>query len=212
MKMDASDRAILDVLMKDGRASLREVAARTSLTTPTVSARLARMQRAGLIRGFVPVLDPAMTREVRAFVRLRVPTREAEMAARSLARLPEVGGVFLTIGGGNLMISLSASDLAGVEGFVGRRLAPKGWEVVSTEVVETAVKDERMTKIPEEVILPLRCDYCGQDIKTERPFNIRVGLTRHYFCCKTCRKSYLADHRGQIEIARRRAKRAALRS
>ncbi len=212
MNLDPSDRAILEILMKDGRASLREVAARASLTTPTVSTRLARMQKAGLIKGFAPILDPSMTAGVRSFVRLKVPTRDVKAASSALARLPEVDGVFLTVGGGNLLVKLTTNDLEGVETFVSRRFRGKGWEVVSTEVVEKTVKDERSTVIPDAILLPLKCDYCGQEIRTERPFNIRVGLTRHYFCCKTCRKSYLADHRGEIEAARRRSKRGALRS
>ncbi len=212
MNLDSSDRAILEILMKDGRASLREVAARASLTTPTVSARIARMQKAGLIRGFVPVLDPAMTRGVRAFVKLRIPARGVESAAKGLARLPEVDGVFLTVGGGNLMVRLTANDLEEVEAFVNRRLVGKGWEVLSTEVVERTVKDERTTLIPDAALLALKCDYCGQEIAAERPFNIRVGLTYHYFCCRTCRKSYLEGHRGEIEAARRKARHDTLRS
>jgi Lrp/AsnC family transcriptional regulator, leucine-responsive regulatory protein len=212
MKLDSTDKAILNVLIQDGRASLREVAARTSLTTPTVSARLGRMQKGGLIRGFVPVLDPGMSQGVRSFVSLRIPAKDIETAAKTLSRRAEVDGVFLTVGGGNLLVRLNTRDLEGVEEFVGRRLGGRGWAVVSTEVVERTVKDERAIIIPDSVILPLKCDYCGQQIKSERPFNIRVGLTRHYFCCNTCRKSYLADHRGEIEAARRKAKRETLRS
>ena len=212
MNLDSRDRAILEILMKDGRASLREVAARASLTTPTVSSRLARMQKAGLIRGFVPVLDPAMARGVRAFVRLRVPTGEVEGAARGLARLPEVDGVFLTVGHGNLMVRLATNDLQEIEAFVNRKLAGKSWEVVSTEVVERTVKDERKMMIPDAALLALKCDFCGQEIKSERPFNIRVGLTYHYFCCRTCRKSYLEGHRSEIELARRKSKSETLRS
>ena len=211
MKIDPSDRAILEVLLTDGRASLREVAARVSLTTPTVSAHLARMQKAGLVRGFVPVLDPAMTRGVRAFVRLRIPTREIETAAKQLARLPEVDGVFLTVGGGNLLIKLTTDALERVEEFVGRRLVRNGWEVISTEVVERTLKDERPARIADLAFLALKCDYCGQEITGERPFNIRVGPTHHYFCCKTCRKSYLTNHRVEIAAARKRAGHLALR-
>jgi len=212
MKLDATDRAILGVLLKDGRASLREVAARTSVTTPTVSARLARMEKGGLIRGFIPVLGPGVAKGVQSLITLKVPAREVETAAKTLARRPEVDGVFLTVGGGNLLVRLNTMDLEGVEEFVGRRLVGRGWEVVTTEVVERAVKDERTVTIPDSVLLPLKCDYCGQEVKSERPFNIRVGLTRHYFCCNTCRRSYLAEHRSEIEAGRSKENRKTLRS
>ncbi len=59
MMIDALDRAILEVLVADGRASLRAVARAVGSTTPTVSARVKRMHDLGVIRGFSVVLGPA---------------------------------------------------------------------------------------------------------------------------------------------------------
>ncbi|MDG6990259.1 MAG: AsnC family transcriptional regulator [Nitrososphaerota archaeon] len=211
MKLDEKDTAILEVLLKDGRASLREVAARTSLTAPTVSMRLARMRRGGLIRGFAPVLDPSASPQVAAFVRLRVPAEKAGAASEALARLPEVEGVYMTAGEGNLLVRLGVDDLAEVETFVEDRLsAPSGWRVVSSDVVTKSIKDASRVRVPRAASLKFRCDYCHQEVRSDRPHSIRVGQTSHYFCCSTCRKSYASKHGGELAAARAKLRRTAL--
>ena len=64
--------------MDDGRASFRQIAQRTALTTPTVSARVARMMKAGLIKKFVPVLSAdSVDRGVLALVTLKTTSAAA---------------------------------------------------------------------------------------------------------------------------------------
>jgi Lrp/AsnC family leucine-responsive transcriptional regulator len=101
LKPDATDLRILEALMEDGRASLRQIARRTSLTTPTVSARIARMTRAGLIKKFVPVLSvDSVNPRVLSLVTLKVSSAVAEEVARELALLREVEDVYMTTGQG----------------------------------------------------------------------------------------------------------------
>ncbi len=57
--LDALDRAIIEALLQDGRASFRAVARAVGSTTPTVSARVKRMQDLGIIQGFRVVLGPS---------------------------------------------------------------------------------------------------------------------------------------------------------
>lgn len=49
---DALDRRILDALRRDARASFRSIAEVVDSTTPTVSARVKRMEDVGLIAGY----------------------------------------------------------------------------------------------------------------------------------------------------------------
>lgn len=213
MKLDSKDATILDVLIKDGRASLREVAARTSLTAPTVAMRLARMQKGGLIRGFAPVLDPSATQQVAAFVRLRVPPEKAGAAAEAIAKMPDVVGVYLTAGEGNILVRLGVDDLAEVEPMVAGKLSSRpGWKVVSCDVVTRAVADVPRFRVPRGATFILKCDYCRQEVRSDRPYTIRVGQTNHYFCCRTCRASYGSRHAGDLAAARAKLRRTALRS
>ncbi len=49
---DELDQRILDVLRRDARASYRSIAQEIGSTTPTVSARIRRMEDVGLIAGY----------------------------------------------------------------------------------------------------------------------------------------------------------------
>lgn len=55
--LDDLDRAILAALRADGRMSHRAIAAAVGTTQPTVSARIRRMEDAGIIRGYTVRLD-----------------------------------------------------------------------------------------------------------------------------------------------------------
>ncbi len=180
--------------MDDGRASIREIAARTSLSAPTVSLHLSRMQKGGLIKGFEPVIDPSAVQQVEAFVKASVPADKLTKVAESLSRFKEVTGVFLTSGAANLTVRVSAQDNAELQRFAEIRVAKhaKGG-VVTTEIVTRAVKDSRGALLSRKSLLHLRCDYCHGEITSDRPYNFRVGSTYHYFCCRTCRKSFLAE-------------------
>ncbi len=55
--LDDLDRDILTLLQLDGRLSHRELARRTGSTTPTIGARIRRMEDAGIILGYTVRLD-----------------------------------------------------------------------------------------------------------------------------------------------------------
>ena len=57
LNLDDVDRKILRELQKDGRASFRDISARTSVSTPTVSSRVQAMVDVGLVRGYSTLLD-----------------------------------------------------------------------------------------------------------------------------------------------------------
>jgi DNA-binding Lrp family transcriptional regulator len=56
---DALDRRILEELRADARSSFREIARRIGSTTPTVAARVRRMEDTGLIAGYRVVVRGA---------------------------------------------------------------------------------------------------------------------------------------------------------
>jgi Lrp/AsnC family transcriptional regulator, leucine-responsive regulatory protein len=202
LNLDANDRAILEVLMKDGRASLREIAARTDLTAPTVSLHLSRMQRSGLIRGFSPVLDPVASHHISAFVKLEVPAQRTDKVAESLSKFEQITGVFVTTGKENVTVRVVADDVESLQEFVNKELSRQAdVEVVSSDIVTRALKDARDVRLSDVVPMRLKCDYCHQEITANRPYNIKLGPSYLYFCCRTCRRSYLERNRAKIRSA-----------
>ena len=78
--MDRIDRKILDILQKDARAPLKEIADRVFLSSPAVSARMARLESSGTITGYQAQVDaPKLGYMVKAFINLDMdPQRKPE--------------------------------------------------------------------------------------------------------------------------------------
>ncbi len=56
--LDSTDWQILEALQEDARLSYREIADRVSLSPPAVTARIKRLEEAGIITGYHASIDP----------------------------------------------------------------------------------------------------------------------------------------------------------
>ncbi len=192
MKADGIDAKILEALMEDGRASMRQIARRTSLTTPTVSARMARMTKAGLIKKFVPILAAnSFNRGVLALVTLGIDSTSAEKVANDLARLREVENVYMTTGQ-SMTLKVALDGVQELQLFLKRNVLGKpNVKVTSSQIITSIVKEEPASPMPGTLTMNLRCDYCHGEVTSRRPYTVAAGSSHYYFCCKTCRKAYL---------------------
>lgn len=56
MELDATDQAILRLLREDARLSFRELSRQVGVSTPTVAAKVRRLEALGVIQGYRAVL------------------------------------------------------------------------------------------------------------------------------------------------------------
>jgi Lrp/AsnC family transcriptional regulator, leucine-responsive regulatory protein len=204
LRPDATDTRILEALMADGRASLRQIARTTSLTTPTVSARMARMLRAGTIKKFVPILSPdSFTHGVSAVLALKVEPSAAGRLGKALSRLPEVESIY-TMTGQGMMLKVVLGDVTRLQAFVSRNLLGRpGVTVESSQIITSVVKEEPAPFSPGELTINLKCDYCHEEVTRARPYTIAAGPSRYYFCCKTCKGAYLDKFGSRLSRVKR---------
>ena len=78
--MDHIDRKIIDLLQNNARAPLKEIADHVFLSSPAVSARMARLESSGTITGYQAQIDaPKLGYMVKAFINLDMdPQRKPE--------------------------------------------------------------------------------------------------------------------------------------
>jgi len=111
---DALDREILGELVRDGRVSFTDLAARVNLSANAVAERVRRLERAGIIRGYGAHLDPAalgLGLEAYIDVKLRTDT-PAERFEAALQRIPGIVQLVLTTGGSDYTIRVACKDQA----------------------------------------------------------------------------------------------------
>lgn len=92
--LDQFDHRILDELSVDGRLSITELANRIGLSKSPTQARLRKLEKDGVIRGYRALLDPIrLGRDHVAFVEVKLhDTREAALAEFN-ARIARIGAI-----------------------------------------------------------------------------------------------------------------------
>jgi DNA-binding Lrp family transcriptional regulator len=107
--MDHDERETVAALPDVTRPNVLELSRRLGVARNTAQARIDRLQSAGAIRGFEPVLDlDALGYAVLAFTTLEI-AQGAELAViEGLAQIPEVLEVHKVTGPGDLLCRLAA--------------------------------------------------------------------------------------------------------
>jgi Lrp/AsnC family leucine-responsive transcriptional regulator len=88
--LDDLDRRIVEILVVDARISLKELAQRVKLSSPSVSERLLRLEERGVIRSFTVDIDPqAMGYTLQAIVRIRPLPGKLNAVQKLIEEIPE---------------------------------------------------------------------------------------------------------------------------
>ncbi|MBE5995812.1 MAG: Lrp/AsnC family transcriptional regulator [Lachnospiraceae bacterium] len=75
--LDKTDRKILRILQKNARASIKEIASQLYMSSPAISARIAKLEESGVITGYHAQIDPAVLGySIKAFINLEVDPKQ----------------------------------------------------------------------------------------------------------------------------------------
>src|SRR5215510_5924544 len=90
--MGSIDQLIVKILVADSRVSLKDLAERVGLSSPSASERLRRLEERGVIRAFTVDLDPqALGYSLQAIARVRPLPGKLQIVQKLLQEIPEVG-------------------------------------------------------------------------------------------------------------------------
>jgi len=111
--LDAADRQLIELLRRDGRSSVLDLARKVGLSRSTVQERLARLKRNGVIKRFtIDTRGPLQAAGARAFFFVRVEGRPCARILPALAGLPEVESCDYVSGPMDAVLGVRAADLA----------------------------------------------------------------------------------------------------
>lgn len=111
--LDDVDLSILDLLVRDARASQRRIAREVGMSPPAVAERISRLERSGVIRGYRAELDRArLGFSMVAYVSvIAVNTlKHPDEILTALRGLPEVEDVSIVAGPMDLVLRLRVRD------------------------------------------------------------------------------------------------------
>ena len=118
MDLDQTDKAILAILQRNGRATAEELGERLNLSPSQAGRRRQRLEVEGVIDHYAARLDPRrIGLAVEAFVQVELATHGAETAAGVAAMIAdrsEIVGAWTMTGRADYLLRVWTADLAGL--------------------------------------------------------------------------------------------------
>ena len=109
--IDDKDRKIVEILMKNARASFTEIADALGLSESTIRKRVRQLEESGVIRRYTTIIDPAkLGYNTVAIVGLDVEPSQFLEAADAMSRLDEVRWVATSTGDHMIMAEIWTKD------------------------------------------------------------------------------------------------------
>jgi DNA-binding Lrp family transcriptional regulator len=182
--LDDIDMEILGMLADDARRPYREIADAVDRSPPTVSDRIDRLQKVGVIERFTVDVDRSTIQDgVSVLVDADIAPEAVEDASRALADAPAVEYVFTTTDARIVFYaSLPDGDVRGLFADVLDFDRVRDYDVSLLEDV-TWSPDVTGTGFA------LDCAECGNTV-TDEGESVRIDGDRYQFCCSSCRSNF----------------------
>ena len=147
--LDRIDRKILDLLQREGRLAITELAQRVGLSTSPCSERVKRLEKSGVITGYHARVSPeALGKTLLVFVEIKLSSKSGEVfdkVKKELLHMPEVLECHLVSGGFDYLVKARLRGMGEYRHLLGDILkklpvaAESHSYVVMEEVKETLV-------------------------------------------------------------------------
>ncbi|HEV2231278.1 MAG TPA: Lrp/AsnC family transcriptional regulator [Thermoplasmata archaeon] len=147
--LDRLDRGILQELNVDARRSHREIARRLEVSPTTVIHRVERLEREGVVRGYIPILDDeALGFDLTATIGIRISKGRLREVEERLAKDPRAYAIYDVTGDFDALLIGRFRDRRDLDRFVKHALQDPHIERTNTQVVLNRVKEERRVPVP----------------------------------------------------------------
>lgn len=142
-QMDELDRKILLAYLSDSRVSYRELGIKLGVSTTTVQSRTAKLEKAGVIRGYSAIFDhEKVGYQLTAITEITVAKGKLLELEREVARLPQVLAVYDVTGLTDALVIAKFKSREELSKFTKTLLAMPFIERTNTHMVLTTVKED----------------------------------------------------------------------
>jgi Lrp/AsnC family leucine-responsive transcriptional regulator len=138
--LDEKDVQILALLQADGRMTNADLAKKVNLSPPSALQRVRALENAGLIKGYVALLDPdRLGLKLTALVMIRLALhqdRPIEQFRKAVHDIPEVMDCYHVSGEFDFVLKVIVKDIRAYEQLVREKLSRiKGLQQINTSFV-----------------------------------------------------------------------------
>lgn len=145
-ELDETDRRILRMLNKDARLSFRHISRELKVSLTKVTSRVRKMERAGVIRGYIPVIDPeVLGYDMLVVIGLDISKAKTLEIQKEISKDPHVFAVYNTIGQQDSVIIARFKSRSDLDTFIHKVLGIEGVDKTYSQLVLNIVKEEKRT-------------------------------------------------------------------
>jgi len=146
--LDELDTRILRRLNENARKSFRDIARELRVSISTISNRVKRLEKEGIVLGYAPLLDEKkLGYDVLAVIGIRISKGKLLEVQRKIARDDRVVDVYDVTGDYDSMIIARLRNTRELDTFIKRLVAMENVERTYTHVVLNVVKQERRSPV-----------------------------------------------------------------
>ncbi len=188
MELSENQTKVLKALQNDPRASMRSLAEKADVSTPTFSNIVDELEKMGIVKGYRTVLDTRKLGLYTFHVSMEIDVHKSEEIVEKITEIVEINEL-VELDGSDLFAKVIVQSLDELDD-VTRVL--KGIEgVIRLDVArETGCLKDPST-VPLETVsnLDIDCYYCKKTIQGT-PVKLDMDGRKHYLCCETCASEY----------------------
>ncbi|MFO7791800.1 MAG: winged helix-turn-helix transcriptional regulator [Candidatus Saliniplasma sp.] len=188
MELSENQIKVLKALQDDPRTSMRSLAEKADVSTPTASNIVDELEKMGIVRGYRTVLDTGKLGLYTFHITMEVDVHRTDVIFEKIADMEEVDELF-ELDGSDLFAKVIVSSLNELDD-VTRKL--KGIEgVIRLDVSRETDRLKDSSTVPLETVsdLDIDCYYCKKTIRGT-PVKLDIDGRKHYLCCETCASEY----------------------
>ena len=127
VQLDAIDLQILDLLSKNGKLGNKEIAAVIGLSTTPTFERVKRLEKKGIIKGYVAILDKKkIGKGLKVFCQVSLKSHNAEIIdgfEAEIVHLSEVSACYHIAGDFDYSLFIEVADMDEYQQFLKQKLA-----------------------------------------------------------------------------------------
>lgn len=147
--LDEKDVQILRLLQADGRITNAELAKKVNLSPPSALQRVRALEKAGLIKGYVTLLDPdRLGLKITALVMISLSLhqeRPIETFRKAIQDIPEILECYHVSGEFDFLLKIQVRDMRAYEALIREKITRiKGLQQIKTSFVLATPKHSTM--------------------------------------------------------------------
>ncbi len=119
--MDSLDHHILQLLQKNARITIKEIARQVNLTSPAVSERIRRMEKQEIILGYTVLLNSNFNKNnINALISITVPIADRSTFREVVKARPDILKCYHVTGSQSFMMRVRCEDIGALEQLLGQ--------------------------------------------------------------------------------------------